>query len=456
MQRARASARVLLPALLLVSAPWASGEAAAPAAKAGAKAKPKPEEAPAADPIARDVAAAIRAKASGKLAKFYGQRGYWPLWVRAGKLGSAPDQLVELLATADLDGLDPDRYKIDRLRRTVKDADGGDAEALARAELLLSTSFAAYVRDMRRPARSVKITYLDPELTPAPPGEDDVLRAAALAPSFATYLTGMGWMSPLYASRRAALGKYLEGGGSAAGERRLRLNLDRARILPSAWTRHVVVDAASARLWVFGDGKQQGTMRVVVGTAETQTPMLAGMVRYATLNPYWNVPSDLVERKVAPRMLKGASFRTLRYEALSDWSADATKLDPATIDWTAVAAGEREVRVRQLPGAGNAMGRVKFMFPNDLGIYLHDTPDRALMKKPARQFSNGCVRLEDAGMLGRWFFGKPLATSARTPEQHRPLPQPVPVYLTYLTAAPTEKGVAFLKDVYGRDGEAGD
>ena len=137
---------------------------------------------------------------------------------------------------------------------------------------------------------------------------------------------------------------------------------------------------------------------------------------------------------------------------LSDWSASARKLDQSEIDWQAVADGRQQLRVRQLPGGSNAMGKVKFMFPNDLGIYLHDTPSRDLFAKPARQFSNGCVRLEDAQRLGRWFFGKPLAAESGEPEQHEPLPQPVPVYLTYLTAVPSGQGVQFLPDVYGRDG----
>src|SRR3546814_12877134 len=102
-------------------------------------------------------------------------------------------------------------------------------------------------------------------------------------------------------------------------------------------------------------------MKVVVGAKESQTPMMAGMVRYATLKPYWNVPSDLVERKLAPRMLNGASLTKLRYEALSDWSANARKLDPAAVDWRAVADGRTELRVRQLPGGDNAMGKVKFI-----------------------------------------------------------------------------------------------
>lgn len=235
-------------------------------------------------------------------------------------------------------------------------------------------------------------------------------------------------------------------------DRLLALNLERARLLPGPWTRHVVVDAASARLWYYSKGALDGTMKVVAGTKETQTPLMAGMIRYATLNPYWNIPPDLVQRNVAPKILRGASLKSLNYEALTDWSADAAPLPQSAVDWDAVAAGRREVRVRQLPGAGNAMGRVKFMFPNDLGIYLHDTPQRDLFAKPDRHFSNGCVRLEDAQRLGRWFFGKLPEADGKTPEQHQPLPQPVPVFLTYLTAVPTAQGVQFLPDVYGRDG----
>lgn len=94
---------------------------------------------------------------------------------------------------------------------------------------------------------------------------------------------------------------------------------------------------------------------------------------------------------------------------------------------------------------------MKFMFPNDLGIYLHDTPDKALFKEDPRRFSSGCVRVEDAARLAEWLFGKPLEVTSDAPEQHVPLPMPIPVYITYLTAAPTETGIAFREDAYERD-----
>ncbi len=473
------------------------------------------------------MAAEIRSSVGGKLRDFYAPRGYWPLWVEKGKVGPQADALIALIESADADGLKPRDYDPRELRSLRQEAEAsGDPKLLARADLAFSKAFAALVSDMRKPSRKMKVRYLDPEVEPKDEEPREILRAAAVTPSFADYVKNVGWMSPFYvklrdarvgfakrwAKRRDGLpqtavpagAKLRPGMKSGAASLRLRLglesgaaydkalvarvkafqgdhglkpdgvagaatiaalnrgddyydrlialNLERTRLLPGPYVRHVVVDAASARLWYFSKGAQDGTMKVVVGAKESQTPMMAGMVRYATLNPYWNVPSDLVERKLAPKMLNGASLTRLHYEALSDWSANAQKLDPATIDWRAVADGRTELRVRQLPGGDNAMGKVKFMFPNDLGIYLHDTPSRDLLAKPARQFSNGCVRLEDAQRLGRWFFGKPLKAGSDKPEQHEPLPQPVPVYLTYLTAVPSGDGVQFLPDVYGRDG----
>ena len=241
--------------------------------------------------------------------------------------------------------------------------------------------------------------------------------------------------------------------GSAYHEDKIRLNMERARALPPLSSgRFIVVDTAAARLFMYGDGELQDTMRVIVGKPTQPSPMLAGMVRYAIVNPYWNVPPDLVRTSILPKLQKrDTSLKAMGYEALSAWTRDARVLEPSEIDWDAVASGREELRVRQLPGKGNAMGKMKFMFPNDLGIYLHDTPDKDLFDKDGRRFSSGCIRLEDAARLGEWLFGKPLKTKSDDPEQYVSLPEPIPVYLTYLTAAPTDDGIAFREDAYGRD-----
>jgi murein L,D-transpeptidase YcbB/YkuD len=126
-------------------------------------------------------------------------------------------------------------------------------------------------------------------------------------------------------------------------------------------------------------------------------------------------------------------------------------VDPSTVDWQAVLAGRRELRVRQLPGGSNAMGQMKFMFPNQLGIYLHDTPDRSVLRGEARLVSAGCVRLEDAPRLARWLMGETPRARGAAPEQQLSLPEPVPIYITYLTVAPEPQGVALREDVYNRD-----
>ncbi len=107
--------------------------------------------------------------------------------------------------------------------------------------------------------------------------------------------------------------------------------------------------------------------------------------------------------------------------------------------------------MRQLPGPGNSMGDIKFMMPNDYGIYLHDTPDKALFQKEDRWISNGCVRVEDARRLAKWLFGNMPRGSDPDAEERVDLERPVPVYITYMTAGASHGGVVFRKDPYGRD-----
>ncbi len=241
--------------------------------------------------------------------------------------------------------------------------------------------------------------------------------------------------------------------GPQIQEAKLRLNLQRVRALPAGRGRYVLVDAAAQRLSMYENGRVHDTMRVIVGRASEPTPMLAALIRFAVLNPYWNVPPDLVAAKIAPAVLKGGvrHLKTARYEVLSDWSDNARVVDPKKVNWRAVAAGRIELPVRQLPGRGNSMGAMKFMFPNDFGVYLHDTPEKKLFGQADRRQSAGCVRLEDAPRLAKWLFGTPPAAKSGKPEQEVPLPTPVPVYITYLTAAPAPDGVVFRKDIYGRD-----
>jgi L,D-transpeptidase YcbB len=200
--------------------------------------------------------------------------------------------------------------------------------------------------------------------------------------------------------------------------------------------RYVLVDAASARLFMIEDGRVRDSMRVIVGKPEAATPALRSTLHYATLNPYWNVPVDLAQKLIAPRVLKeGTAYLTDRgYEVVSNFGANARVLPPDSVDWAAVAGGQAKVLVRQRPGPANSMGQMKFDLPQSDGIYLHDTPKKELFAQAERNLSNGCVRLEDAPRLARWLIGREPALGTAAPEQHIALPSAVPITITYLDA----------------------
>lgn len=390
---------------------------------------------------------------AGALRDFYAARGFRPLWIANGMVSPAADELLDLIHTARLDGVKPRKAREGDLRKALDRAQDGDPQDLLRAEIAASRALGAYVRLMRQAPRA-QMLYADAAAQPAVPDLRTVLGMAARAPSIEAFVHGMGWMHPYYAPLRAGLAQADEGTAQV-----LRTNLERLRALPGPeQKRYVLVDAAGARLWMMEGGQPTGTMKVVVGKPDMPTPMMAGMLRTAMLNPYWNIPPDLVRMRIAPNVLdKGLGYlRAKGYEVLSDWSDAAAPADPALVDWQAVASGAQDVRVRQKPGGDNFMGRVKFQFPNDQGIYLHDTPEKGLMREDERQRSSGCVRLEDAPRLGRWLLGRPLPRAGKAPEQRIDLPRPVPVYITYLTAVPQSDGtVAFQSDPYNRDGLGG-
>ncbi|MGB7373212.1 L,D-transpeptidase family protein [Pontixanthobacter sp.] len=242
--------------------------------------------------------------------------------------------------------------------------------------------------------------------------------------------------------------------GFAHYSRQIDLNLQRLRQLPGRLgSRFVLVDSAAQQLFMF-DGEQiAGSMKVVVGKPSDQTPSLMGKIDRVVLNPYWNVPPDLTQTRYAPRILSGGEryLETRGFEALSDWSDTAQILRHDAVDWRSVASGQQELRLRQRPGPGNGMGTIKFMFPNQHGVYLHDTPSKGLFGKAIRAFSAGCVRLEKPWQLADWLFGHRPATHSSQPEQSVNLPDTVPIYIVYLTAMPSTDGFDFRSDIYGRD-----
>jgi len=388
----------------------------------------------------------------GEIANFYRARGGAPLWL-APTAGAAAPQLIQLLATAQADHLNPRRYNVKGLQRALADAQSGNPAAIQRAEAMLSAAFVTYAQDLKHDP-GVGIIYVDKELRPAPPSAAELLTGASRAPSLTDYVQQLGWMSPIYAKLRQAIASRIY--RNAAEYRLLQLNLERARALPAGGSRYVIVNPPAARLYMYENGQVVDSMRVVAGRPDpiAQTPMMNAFIRFEALNPYWNSPPDITSRKLAPTILKEgrAYFAKRGYDLVDQFGENARVLDPMSVDWHAVAAGRVKVNLRQRPGPANSMGRMKFMFPNEQGIWLHDTPEKEKIEDAARLESNGCVRLEDAPRFSRWlFYGRPPQTKGARPEQKVNLPQPVPLYITYLTAVPSGTSIVYFDDFYGKD-----
>jgi murein L,D-transpeptidase YcbB/YkuD len=397
-------------------------------------------------------AANYDAAAAQAVNAFYASRGGAPLWLRSGADSAAARELIGVLQRAQLDGMPSGPGYAAQAQALIARAQAGDAGALAAADRLLSTGWVQYVEALQTPPSG--ITYADNWVAPRRDSPATILARAAGAPSLAAHVHQTSEVNPLYAQLRDAAWTAMQSSGGSLDPRVL-ASLDRVRDIPPNG-RYVIVDTAGARLYMIEDGRIVDSMKVIVGKADpsTQTPLLASTIYYATLNPYWHVDAPLVRSLIAKNVLEqGLSYLSRQgYQVLApDGSGEL--LDPASVDWHAVAAGRETVQVRQLPGPRNSMGRIKIGFPNSSDIYLHDTPNKDLFAQDDRDLSHGCIRLQDAERLGRWLMGRDPETASNQPEDHVLLPKPVPIYVTYLTAQVQNGQLAYVDDVYGRDSE---
>jgi murein L,D-transpeptidase YcbB/YkuD len=381
----------------------------------------------------------------GNVAPFYAEHPGTLVWLKDSDSRAAAAKLVEVLKRAPIDGFADGPM----LANTVE-------AAIARGQPLddqtISTAWVRYVQSMKRPVDGV--SFGDPTLQLKPPSASDILTVTAAAPSLSAHIDSIANVNPLYQA--------LRDGAVTAGQQddpHVRATLDRLRLIP-ARGRAILVDAANAQLTMLEDGKAVDTMKVIVGQAKYPTPLIASKIWYVTFNPYWHIPTDVAKRKVAPIVLKrGVNYLKLaRYQTVAAFGGDKEQpVDPTSIDWKAVAAGTAEAHIRQLSGPHTMMGAMKFGFVNDFGIFLHDTPEKALFAKDPRNLSLGCVRVEHPLELAQWLFGhEPPAAPPDDSEQNVLIgDKGVPIYITYLTARPDGDKIAFADDVYKLDGESG-
>lgn len=244
--------------------------------------------------------------------------------------------------------------------------------------------------------------------------------------------------------------------------RQIALNLERWRWLPQTLgDKYVLANIPDFRLDVIENGASRLNMRIVVGRNFRRTPVFSDHITHLVLNPRWEIPHSIaVKDKLALIKKDPAYLKKMHITVLRGWGSDAREIDPSTINWTILNERTFSYRLRQAPGPWNALGSIKFMFPNKYNVYLHGTPEQRHFSQETRSFSSGCIRLETPLDLAVYLLASQNGFSRDSiqhlidlnVEQTIRLTPPVAVHLLYWTAWVSGDGIVeFRSDIYGRD-----
>lgn len=241
--------------------------------------------------------------------------------------------------------------------------------------------------------------------------------------------------------------------------RQVELNLERWRWMPDDFgSRYILVNIPSFKMKVFEDDKRVIESNVVVGRQERQTPAFTANMAYLVLSPKWYVPRSIAVKDKLPQLRR--SPYALARQNIRVFNNAGQEIRPGAVNWQAVSASNFNYQLRQDAGPRNALGGIKFMFPNPYNVYLHDTPSRNLFSRSQRTFSSGCIRISNPVELAEYLlkfdpkWTRDTIKTASTSGKQRVvnLPRTVPVYLVYWTAWVDEEGLAnFRSDIYQRD-----
>jgi L,D-transpeptidase YcbB len=241
----------------------------------------------------------------------------------------------------------------------------------------------------------------------------------------------------------------------------IRVNMERIRWLPKDMgDRYIFVNIPDYTLSVIEKGKTKLNIRSVVGNTKWRTPVFSDELEYLVINPRWNVPTKILKKEMLPKIQKDGDYITKKnFEVYKMEDGKRTKVDHTSVDWSQATPGD--FLFSQRSGGGNALGRLKFIFPNKFSVYLHDTPSKYLFKRDVRAFSHGCIRVEKPLEMASYFlkgtekkWNNESIKTAINQGQTRTvsLPQKIPVHLYYLTAwASSDGSINFRKDIYGYD-----
>jgi len=386
------------------------------------------------------------------LKKFYRSRLGRAVWT--GKKGLSKDgvEAVQVLQNAGADGLSPSDY-LSALPANVQQLTGKE---LAGVELYISQSLWRFARDLAAGRTTPSVSEPDIVISRKRRDVTSWLKIAQRSGPD-KLVSALRPKHPQYAALIKLLASTKPGSARA---RQIIVNMERWRWLPvELGKRHVLVNQASFEMRLYEKGKVSDRRRVVVGKPYHKTPMFSHAISYAEFNPTWTVPLSIAKNEMLPKIKKDPGYLTRNnYKLHTSWKADAPAMNPEQVDWSGVRPSNFNYRIVQQPGDNNALGQVKFLFPNKFNVYLHDTQSKNLFKKSERAFSHGCIRVDKPLEFAEKLFGtralsqrkiQSILSDPRT--QRVNLKKPVPVHLAYFTVWVEGGTPSFHKDIYGRD-----
>lgn len=418
------------------------------------------------DLLARGATLRSQREEFASLSSFYASRRFEPLFVTDGALSDRGHEVLTRLAEARFDGLDPSAFRVDTA--AASGAASGGAQGAAALELAVARAVARFAAqasagrtDPRRLSRDLDVR---PEAIDAGTALLQVSGSADVRAAIDAFNPPHEGFRRLRQALRQALqspremADTAEGRKRAALERDLVANLERWRWLPrDLGDQHIWVNIPDYDVEVVDRGQVVHRTRSIVGREETQTPVFSHRMNHIVFNPFWHVPHSIVRREMlGPASRDPGYFARRGIEVVRGGRV----IDPATVDWSSANIGR--FAFRQPPGERNALGRMKFMFPNEHAVYLHDTPTRALFSRDSRAFSHGCVRVQNPEELARVLLelGQPgqTWTDARVEglygERERTVrfTRPIPIHLVYFTVDVDENGtIRRFEDLYGHN-----
>ena len=392
--------------------------------------------------------------------EFYQSRQNRTAWIEANKSTPRLDALVDVLRKADTHGLDPTRYGLSEVDGLLTASNGGlEPARVAELDTRLTYAYLRYAADLLGWSSTPRSVFRQWVVVR---NEDDLAARLARAIASDQVKETLDELTPphsQYAGLQAALAS--ERAHPTGRLDQLRMNLERWRWMPhELGSRYVLVNVPAYQMQVVEQERPVLAMRVIVGKPENPTPLFSDEMTHLIFSPVWNVPESIIRKEMVPRLTDDPSY-LMRHdiEVVQGSGKNATIVDADSVDWS----DEDEVSrlaFRQAPVPENALGLVKFMFPNDFDVYLHDTPTESLFNRPNRAFSHGCVRVENpVGFAHYLLADQPEWTTDRIAtamngrrEQTVTLKEKLPVHIGYWTAWVNADGsVTYNDDPYAFD-----